>query len=484
MGPKLTAQTVSARLLDAKTQKGIPYATVQYGAGQGVISNGEGYFSFVWQEGSPRPDSIHISSLGYGKKGFALEQLGDSLLFLEPAAIELQGVYLFDRDLEVGDIIEKMIQRLPENINNSAVKQRIFLRHSNLTHIDKLDMGFEKSSIEELDKELIDSLANSVPRRARHYTESLFDLYKDGDEFKLGIIKAAELYDKGQVASLEELGQRMEGIFKENIKRDSYLKIKSGIFSQKIQVDSILGSLEGEGAEKEKSLGKKDSISGFLDSQRFLLGELLEELYYRGESKLQLIDKTKRYEFELAGYSEMDGEGVYVVTFAPKRGNADFKGRLFINIGDFAVMRLDFGNTQRLRNFRLLGITYREERYEGSARFAKLPNGRYELRFLELTQGQFLAVDRPLKVVEKNKHVKGRRKQNELSLNLDFRMRPTEKWELVIFGQQLIDASVFSNFKEEKRAKATYMPFYDPNFWEGHNIMEPNQALRTFKIEE
>jgi len=476
---KGTAQTVSARLVDSRTQKGIPYATVEYGPGQGVISNGEGRFSFVWEAGTPRPDSIHISSMGYGKKGFALEQLGDSLLFLDPSPIELQGVYLFDRDLEVADIIERMVQRLPENINGSAVKQRIFLRHSSLTQLDKLDMGFKESSIAELDKALIDSMANSVPREAQHYTESLLDLYKNGEKFKLDIIKAAELYNKDQVASLEELGKRMETIFKANIKRDSYLKIKSGLFSQKVQVDSILGSLEG--AEKVGAGGQRDSLSGFLDSQRHLLGELLGELYYREDSTLDLIDKPGRYEFELTGYSEIDGEGVYVITFAPKRGPADFKGRLFINIGDFAVVHLDFENTQRLRNFRLLGITYREERFAGSARFVKLPNGRYDLRFLELTQGNYLAVDRPLKVVEKNKHVKGRRKQNELSLNLDLRMRPTEKWELVVFGQEPIDSTAFSNFKEDKRAKASYMPYYDPGFWEGHNIMEPNGALRRFK---
>jgi len=477
-------QTVNARLLDARTQQGIPYATVQYGPQQGVISNGEGHFSLALEKGSPWPDSIHISSMGYGTKAFALGQLGDSLLYMEPQAIELQGVYLFDKNLEVGDIIQKMKERLPENINASPLRQRVFMRRSNLTDIDRLDLGFEQSTIAELDRDLIDSLANSVPKRAHHYSESLMDLYRKGGEYKLDLIKAAELYSKDNVASLEELGQRMETIFKKNIKRDSYLKIKSGIFSQKVQVDSILESMETEDSGKVGQGGEKDTLSGILASQRSGIRELLGQLYYRKESRLDLIEKTKRYTFTLTGYSEIDGEGVYVIAFAPKRGRADFKGLIYINIEDFAVMRMDFGNTQRLRNFNLLGITYREERYQGSARFSKLPNGRYALRFLDLTQGHFLAVDRPLKVVEKNKHVKGRRKQNELSLNLDFRMRPTEKWELVVFTQQLVEPSVYTDFKEDKDTKARYLPAYDPTFWEGHNIMEPNQALREFKAGE
>src|SRR5690606_19028526 len=95
MAPSLNAQTISSRLVDAKTQKGIPYATVQYGEHQGVITNDEGRFSFSLEEGASLPDSIYISSMGYEKKGFALQQLQDSLVILTPKAIELSGVYLF-----------------------------------------------------------------------------------------------------------------------------------------------------------------------------------------------------------------------------------------------------------------------------------------------------------------------------------------------------------------------------------------------------
>lgn len=484
MAPSLVAQTISSRLMDAKTQKGIPYATVQYGEHQGVITNDEGRFSFVLEEGATLPDSIHISSMGYEKKGFALQQLQDSLVMLNPKAIELSGVYLFDKELDVDDIIEKMKERLPQNINKDAIKQRFFLRRSEFPTITKVDFGFEKSSIKELDKELMDSIARSVPKNTHHYTESLGDLYKKGTEYKLDIIKAADLYDKNNVGSFEELGKRMETIFKQNVKPGSYLKIKSGIFSQKVQVDSILDDMDAQQAEKLKQEVKKDSTSGLVGSQRNTFRELLEELYYQEDSKLDLIEKTNRYDFKLVGYADMDDMGVYVIDFFPKRSSAEFKGRLYINIEDFAVMRMDFENTERLRNFRLLGITYREVLYKGTARFAKLPNGRYDLKFMDLTLGRYFAVDRPLKVVEKNKHVKGRRKQNELLLNIDFRMSPSEKWELVVFGQDLVDEPQFANFKEDKTVRATYMPRYDPEFWKGHTIMEPNQAIREFTVEE
>ncbi|RDY60724.1 carboxypeptidase-like regulatory domain-containing protein [Flagellimonas nanhaiensis] len=480
----LIAQTVSSKLVDAKTQKGIPYATIQYGEHQGVISNEEGLFSFIIDERMTALDSIYISSMGYAKKGFTLEQLQDNVILLKPKAIELSGVYLFDKELTVDEIIEKVKERLPQNINKDAVKQRFFLRKAELGNIHKVDFGFERSSIKELNKELMDSIAASIPRNNHHYTESLGDLYQNNGKYKLNILKAADLYDKSEIASFEDLGSRMEAIFKENIKSDSYLKIKSGIFSQKVQVDSILSDMEEEQAETVQNELEKDTISGLLDSQRYIFKELLKELYHKEDSKLDLIEKTRKYHFELVGYADIADQGVYVIDFTPRRSSADFKGRLYINIEDFAIMRLDFENVNRLRNFRLLGITYREVLYKGTMRFAQLLNKKYELQFMDYSFGQYFAVDRPLKVVEKNKHVKGRRKQNELLLNIDFRMGHTNKWELVVFENSLIQEPQFTDYKEDKSVQATYMPRYNPEFWQGHTIMEPNQAIREFTVAE
>src|SRR5690606_31236545 len=146
-------------------------------------------------------------------------------------------------------------------------------RNSQGNHIERLDLGFEKSTIVELDRELVDSISNSVPRDASHFTESLMDLYKHGTEYKLDILRAAELYNKDKVASLEDLGKRLEGIFTRNIKRDSYLKIKSGIFSQKMEVDTIMWALGDErGNGRVGTEEKHGEMPKFLESQRHVLG--------------------------------------------------------------------------------------------------------------------------------------------------------------------------------------------------------------------
>ena len=479
----VSAQTITSKVVDKKTGKPVPYATVEYGENQGVITNEEGLFSFVLDGSFQFADSVYVSSMGYAKTGFSLEQLQDSIVFVKPKAIELSGVYVFDKQLEAEEIVEKMIERLPKNVNNEPVRQRYFLRQSVLGNIQKVDFGFEKSTIAELNKELIDSIARAIPRHSHHYTETLGDFLKTSDSYKINVLKAAELYDKKDVNSFEDLGKRMEAMFKKNVKPDSYLKIKSGIFSQKVQVEEILEEADAEEAEIVEKEIQHDTTSGLVDSQKWIFDELLGEVYHEEDTKLDLIDKTRKYEFEIVGYADIDDMGVYVVDFRPK-GNADFKGRLYINIDDFAVMRIDFENLKNLRNFRLLGIFYRETLYKGTMRFAKLPNGRYELKFADFSFGRWFRLDRPLDVIEKNKNVKGRRKQNELRLNVDFRMQNINKWELVVFENRLIDKSEFESFTEDKSVKATYLPSYNPEFWKGYNIMEPNQAIREFKAAE
>lgn len=479
----LSAQSYSSKIIDGKTKKVIPYATVQYAENQGVITNEEGVFSFTLQENGVLLDSIYISSMGYERTAFTFGQLNDSILMVTPKAIELSGVYVFDKELEADEIIDKMIERLPQNVNNAPIKQRFFLRQSVFGTIQKLDFGFEKSSIEELDKAFVDSLGRAIPKNSYHYTESLGDFYTAGSKNKIDVLKAAELYDKKDVTSFEDFSKKMKSIFEKNIKPDSYLKIKSGLFSEKVQVDSIMADFEAEEAAAIEKELEQDTVTNLIDNQKFIFDELLAEVYHQEDTKMNLVDKYRKYEFTLVGYADIEEQGVYIIDFNPK-GSADFKGRLYINIEDFAVMRIDFENLKNLRNFRLLGIFYRETIYKGSMQFSKLTNGKYALKFADFNFGRWFRIDRPLDIIEKNKNVRGRRKQNELKLNIDFRMTNTNKWELVVFENNLIEQSQFEAFKEDKSKKTTYMAKYNPDFWKGYNIMEPNQAIREFTAAE
>ncbi len=174
---------------------------------------------------------------------------------------------------------------------------------------------------------------------------------------------------------------------------------------------------------------------------------------------------------------------VYILNFTPK-GGKDFKGTMYVNTQDFAIVRLDFQNVKPISKFGLLGITYRNDIYKGKMLFDKDENGSYSPRFIELLDGSYMGLNRPLKVIEKNKNVKGRRKQNELSLKLNIQGNQLQKYELVVFESENMTQSSYDQIEEEKLIKATYLSKYDPTFWQDYTIMEPNEAIESFKVVE
>ena len=477
----IQCQSISSRVVDTKTNEGIPYATIQFAKHRGIITNEEGRFSINLNSKLEQQDSIYISSMGYKKTAIHFKATLDSVIYIEPKAIELNEVYLFNNDLSIDEIIEKVKENLPTNYNREPIKQRLFFRQSSLNTMTKLDIEFEKSTIEELNKKFLDSVISILPRNASYYTESLCDFYRKPDEHRLYIEKAAELYDKNNEGSMEALSAKLERIFRENVKPDSYLKIKSGWFGQKVELDSLFDATD-ETDELEDEL-KDNGNEHFLSSKKDQLHNLYSELFYNDDTKLNFIDKSNRYEFSLKGFTALEDEGVYVIAFDPKRSE-DFRGTIYVNIEDFAIMRIDYENVNSLKRIKLLGFSYEEITYKGTTIFSKGSNNKYDLRFIDKVFGRKMGIRRPLSVIEKNKHVKGRRKQNELSMELDIVNFNTEKYELVVFDSELISAGEFSNSVENDTVKATYLSSYNPEFWEGYDIMEPNKAIREFTVSD
>jgi hypothetical protein len=477
----LEAQTISSKIVDGKTKKPIPYVTIQYGENQGVISNEEGRFSFVIDSTTQKLDSIYISSMGYEKLGFTYENLLDSVIYVQPKAIELSGVYVFDKDLEVDEILEKVENNLEKNHGKSFLKKHFFLRQSYVDRLKRVDVNFKKSTIKELDKDLIDSTVNVIPRKSNYYTETLGNFYTNANpdgKNKVEIIKAAELYDKDNEISGEALQKKFEEILQKNVKQDSYLKIKSGWFSTKVQVDSILENSDDTEIVEEKEPEK----TSFLPNRKYAL-KIMHERMFSKKTNLDIIKKSNRYEFKLKGYTEIQDAGVYVLDFIPK-GRADFEGTLFVNVEDFAIMKVKYNNLKSLRKLKLLGFSYNQHTYKGSTVFTKTPTGTYSLKFATFESGNTSGVDRPLKIVEKNKNVKGRRKQNELKVDLDIVNESYSKYELVVFNISQSNKSTIDGITEVKNVKPVYLSKYNPEFWKGYNIMEPNQAIKEFTVSE
>ena len=51
----------------------------------------------------------------------------------------------------------------------------------------------------------------------------------------------------------------------------------------------------------------------------------------------------------------------------------------------------------------------------------------------------------------------------------------------MIFENEPIAETQFNDFNEKANINPTYLPKYDPDFWKGYNVIEPNQAIKNFK---
>ncbi|GAA4110399.1 hypothetical protein GCM10022393_07430 [Aquimarina addita] len=477
----LFAQTIESKIVDKKTNQPIPYATIQLSESDGIITNEEGRFSVTIQEKNTPIDSIFISSMGYERVGIAVQNTIDTIIYINPKAVALKSVFVTNKNLSVDEIIDNVEDGIRKNYDFDLTNKKLFFRESYTNFINKLDIEFKKSTIVELDKKLIDSIVRIIPKKSEFYTEVLGNFYGNLEKQKLNISKGARLYDKDNEGSVEALYKKIETILKENIKPDSYLKIKSGIFSQKVQVDSILKANQ-DAADIKNELGESKE-NFFYTSRKTNLTNLFADLFFQEDTKLNIIRKSGRYTFEKVDFTTIDDSGVYIINFSPNRW-ADFKGTLYVNTEDFSVMRIDYQNVKPLKKYNLLGISYEETLYSGKTFFSKGINGKYSPRFIEKITGNKFGVDRPLKVIEKNKNIKGKRKQNELSLELDIFNTNRNKYEVIVFDTQSISEKGYTSAKENKNIEAAYLSRYDPNFWKGYTIIEPNAAIKEFTIEE
>lgn len=483
----LGAQTLSSIVVDSATQKPIPYVTVQV-KNKGMITNEEGRFTFQLSANVKETDSLFISCIGYESIKKPLNQFTEQTISLAAKAIELNPVIVTNKNYTPKEIIEKVEESISKNYNLGLAKKRIFLRETNQSNIIKTNYTIKKSTIDAFNKNFLDSVIQTVPKNNTYYNEVLGDLYggDDNDEQKLDLIKASELYDKSLELDFEKLEEKFNKIIKANVKTDSYFKIKSGLFGTKVdgdeifdsEVDSTDVSALNEKLEEEKK-NKENRKKYFTSYKRKTLGNLYKNLPIFEDSDYNVLFKSGRYEFTLDDFTYLGDAAVYVISFTPKRSE-DYKGKLYINSDDFALIRMDFENVKPIKKFSLLGISMNENLAKGSIIFTKNDTEKYQLSYYNIAKGIRIGFKRPIKIIEKNKNVKGRRKQNELSLKIDATFGNINRYEVVVFNETPINSSQYEAFKETNTVLPKYMANYDPEFWKGYDIIEPNQAIKEF----
>jgi hypothetical protein len=156
---------------------------------------------------------------------------------------------------------------------------------------------------------------------------------------------------------------------------------------------------------------------------------------------------------------------VYVINCLPLRSDK-FKATLYINSEDFAIVRLDYENVKPLSKFKLLGISLLEYLEKGRMRFSKLNNEKYDLSYFQSTKENKASINRPFKIIEKNKVVKGKNKQNQISAKLNLSIKSKYNIELQVFKTRIIKSKEFDDLDEKNQVLPEYLEEFTTNFWE------------------
>jgi len=481
----LIAQEITLQLRDSLSGEPIPFATVMTNFGENAISNEEGLFRLNREAFFVPEDSLFISCMGFKAFGEAIKQLSDSLLFLSPKAIELNAVILSQNNLSAVQVVKKARERVKDKYDLSLTKKTFFLRESFDQRWVQRDLKVKKATIKEFNQVFWDSLFKTIPIKDDWHTESYGELYGDWSEEqqKLVVKRAVELADTVNEKGYEQIENKITTVLDENVKENSYFKIKSGIFSTKVDREEVIEQPKDSTqtalvAEKEEEEFPKEEA--FYRGRKNRLKGLFTSLIKRDRMDISVLNKSHLYDYEIVNFTYMDGTPVYIIDFQPNGKKGKYKGTLYIEADQYSLIQMDYENVRSIRDFSLLGLSFNMHGRKTQLKFGRFKKGKYQLQYLDIETKFRTGIERPIKILEKNKYVKGRRKQNELSGKIHFKLEQKSNVTLVTFNSEKVSKASFEALKETKVFTPAKRDSYDPSFWEGYTIMEPNKAIKAF----
>ena len=476
----LNAQELTAVVKDSISQKVIPFASIYVNSGSGVVSNEEGHFRLQY-DASEEKDSLFISCMGYKTLNIPFSKVKDTVFYLSPKTIELNSIILSNNQLNVKEILKEIQKDIPEKYELGLTKKKLFFRETGSQEFKILDVKIKKTSITEFNQTFWDSTLVKIPRKNSWYFELIGNLNGDYNKKnqKLELLRALELEDKEKTAIFENIEKLFDTILKQNVKSNSFFKVRSGIIGGKVEADEINDTSEDTLTSKQIIQKEKDD---FLKWRKRVLSNSIISLFDEEKLDLTILKKASKYKFTQTDFTYLGDTPVYIINFYPD-GNADFKGKIYVDADKLALIRIEYKNIQPIRDFSMFGVSFKEDLREVIVQFKKTASEKYSLEYFDFNTSFEGGFDRPLVITEKNKIVKGRNKQNQLKMDLNVVNRNNQRYQLVIFETIPLDIHVFEDFQEKAKILPVNRITYDPNFWEGYMIIQPNAAIKEFRVD-
>ena len=166
-----------------------------------------------------------------------MSSLKDSLLILSPNPIELNEIVLTNREYSAEEIVRKIRENISQNYEIQILDNLLFFGQKESNELNRIKISKYKSSIEELNRSFLDSMLSSMDKKNEYAIEVLGNYsgsFKK-EQQKINLIKARETYSQEKDLTVLALEEKFEEAIKNNVKSNSYFKVKSGIFGGEIE---------------------------------------------------------------------------------------------------------------------------------------------------------------------------------------------------------------------------------------------------------
>ena len=463
-------------LLDKNSHAPLPYANIfvlhQH---TGTISNENGHFLLNIQ-GLKKTDTVQFNYIGYSTKAFTIAELDTiSVIFLKEEIFNLDEILVFASAPDARSIVKKIIKNLDSNYKKVTSKKQIFIRERYNSELNNIKLNYKKSSIPDIDKEVINKLESSIPKESISYTDFLGNFYfsaskEDTLSLKIEPLRTVSLKEKN-LDEFEALISVFDKKFK-NTNENEYWKVKSGIFSQKLDI-------KGDSIETGS-----DTLDKNERTLKYFRNRMAYHLRYstlKDKDNWEFLYKTGKYKYTIAGGTRVNGEDVYIINFEPNSSGL-YKGRMFVAIENYALIRADYEYAPEKTgtDFHLFGVGYTENQFKGTIYFEKVGNY-YHLKYFSKKAGSMVDFDRSLALLKKKERFLFDKKLNEIKVGVNITVNSEQLFECLILDNEPISEKAFEMFSEKNKMKIIYVDKFDENLWKGYAIIEPTQQMKDYQ---
>ena len=437
---------VTGMVVDIDRQIALPYANIYVlHKNKGVISNEKGHFSINIDD-LDVSDTLRFQYIGYKTKNITIGELDTfSIISLKEEIINLSEALIFGSAPNARSIVKKVLQYKDSNYRRINTKNQTFIRERSTANFDEVTLDLKKSSIAQLDENMIKLVEERIPRNTISYTDFLGNIYHsqnkdDSIALKIEPIRSVSLKEK-DIADLDQIEKVFEDVFKD-IDSNEYWKVKSGIFGQKMDEDEFdeppkMDSIQLDSIKKNNKR---------LHYMRYRVERQLEFSFLDDKKQWEFLHSPGRYNYTLVGGASVNGEEVYIIDFTPRSGGK-YIGRMYIALNTYALVRADYhyaeGKTGR--DIHLLGIGYTENESSGSIYFIKKGDN-YLLKYFSIKEGINFSFDRSISLVKKRKRFLFDKKLNEIKVAFNISANVEESIEYLVLDYQEISHEQFVDF--------------------------------------